>query len=770
MLKQVIAIRGVGLFHDAGPSPSLGRVSLIYGENGRGKSTLASVLRSCGDSQGTALGARKTLDGTLAQSVQLVFADGAGACSVVQLANDTWSQPMPDLQVFDADFISRNVYSGVDIKPDQRANLLEFALGDAAVGLRSKVDEATALITDATTKINVQTAILKARAGQMTVEAFSALAEAPTADEEIAIIERRITAANARDEVLKKKVPALLPVPTFSAANLFTIMGKSLPEVEAAAEQAVRAHLVKCSSPGLENWVSQGGTFEMGDDCPYCGADILDNALIKAYRAHFNQAYAALKTEVTTLEDGLQRRLGDPVVDTVVRTVETTQAHADGWKGYVDKPPIAFDAAGMKATLSELIALLGPLAQAKARQPLESVGSPAQCAQAKKLWASAVAYVTTVNEQISEVVDAIETYKKALVAEDVVALRKTIDTLKLRQLRHTPAVVTEVEQLKQLSDAKKARADEKETARKALDTLMTSTLEKYQVEINTLLAAFGAQTRIENLSYDYRGSGLPRTEYRLQVRGETVKLTGADGAAFGNALSEGDKRALAFAFFVARLHQDPGLSDRIVVIDDPMCSLDRRRRAATIRVLKVLASKCAQLIVLAHDAYFLQALDDELRKLPSFKPVGALSHCKITPAANDYSVFGPLDLANECATQYETDLLLIMGYVDVKPGLDRDHVATRLRVLLEANLHRQFPSHIPRGAMLGEVITHIEKAALPSPLVVLHSSVPELRALNDYAKGFHHADDGTPPDFSSLDEGELRSYCGRALTFVLRGA
>lgn len=770
MLKQFVAMKGVGLFHDAGASPPLGRVSLIFGENGRGKSTLASVLRSCSDDQGTALAARTTLDGSLAQSVDLMFIDTAGVNNLVQLAAAAWSKPMPNLRVFDAEFVSRNVYAGTAINTDQRASLLEFALGEQAVALRVKVDVAAAKLSEATTSINAETAALRARTGSMSVETFSALAVAPTADEEIALAEKRIAAATSREELLKKKAPSQITPPAFDAASLFAILAKSLPEIEATAEHAVRVQLGKCAHPTFEQWVAQGGAYVTGDDCPYCGASIKGNVLIGAYRTHFNKAYEELKAESAKLEAQIPRRLGDAIVDMLVSSIETAQAHADGWKGFIDLPLIAFDADAMKAELAKIRAQIEPLAASKARQPLEPFGSASELTQVTALWISAISFVTIANIRIAEVASVIEAYIKSLMTEDVPALRAGIEVLRLRKLRYTPTVVTAIDQLKELHKAKKARSEEKDLARKALDALMASLLSMYQAEINTLLTGFGAQIRIDNLGFDYRGgSGLPRTDYRLKVRGREVKLVGDATAAFGNALSEGDKRSLAFAFFLAHLHQDPLIAERIVVIDDPMCSLDRGRRAATIRALKVLAPKCKQLIVLAHDAYFLQAVDDELRGLPLAKLAGTLTYCKIMPAANDYSAFGPLDLAKECATQYEKDLALIMSYVDAIPGVDRDHVATRLRVLLEANLHRQFPSLIKRREMLGTVITSIEKALAPSPLVALQPNITELRALNDYAKTFHHAEDGTPPDFTSIDEGELRQYCRRVLLFVLRG-
>jgi hypothetical protein len=71
--------------------------------------------------------------------------------------------------------------------------------------------------------------------------------------------------------------------------------------------------------------------------------------------------------------------------------------------------------------------------------------------------------------------------------------------------------------------------------------------------------------------------------------------------------------------------------------------------------------------------------------------------------------------------------------------------------------------------MLGSVIDSIEKAVAPSPLVALQPQVKELRALNDYAKAFHHAEDDSASDISSVDEGELRAYGSKVLAFVFRG-
>jgi wobble nucleotide-excising tRNase len=49
----------------------------------------------------------------------------------------------------------------------------------------------------------------------------------------------------------------------------------------------------------------------------------------------------------------------------------------------------------------------------------------------------------------------------------------------------------------------------------------------------------------------------------------------AIGPSFRNTLSAGDRNALALAFFFASLERDPQRAQKIVVIDDPISSLDR---------------------------------------------------------------------------------------------------------------------------------------------------------------------------------------------------
>ena len=57
MITKIHNIRGVGRFRDfaANPPIELGKLNLIYSENGQGKSTLSDILRSAAEGDHTRL-------------------------------------------------------------------------------------------------------------------------------------------------------------------------------------------------------------------------------------------------------------------------------------------------------------------------------------------------------------------------------------------------------------------------------------------------------------------------------------------------------------------------------------------------------------------------------------------------------------------------------------------------------------------------------------------------------------------------------------------
>lgn len=99
--------------------------------------------------------------------------------------------------------------------------------------------------------------------------------------------------------------------------------------------------------------------------------------------------------------------------------------------------------------------------------------------------------------------------------------------------------------------------------------------------------------------------------YNVLINNIEVPITAEIGPSFKNTLSTGDRNTLALAFFFTSLDQDQNLNNKIVVIDDPMTSLDEHRTLATIHEMNDLAKRVNQMIVMSHSKPFLCQLWDD---------------------------------------------------------------------------------------------------------------------------------------------------------------
>jgi wobble nucleotide-excising tRNase len=116
------------------------------------------------------------------------------------------------------------------------------------------------------------------------------------------------------------------------------------------------------------------------------------------------------------------------------------------------------------------------------------------------------------------------------------------------------------------------------------------------------------------IAFDYLGfKAWPRRggsacSYSLRINNVVVSVT-ADAApgqhAFRNTLSSGDRNTLALAFFLACLDQDLNLAGKVIVIDDPVSSLDDTRSLTTVQEIRRLLPRVAQVIILSHSKPFL---------------------------------------------------------------------------------------------------------------------------------------------------------------------
>lgn len=115
----------------AGAQLLLKRFTLIYAENGRGKTTLAAVLKSLGSGDALPILERKRLD--VEHAPHAVLNGSGGQIAVFQ--NGVWTNRFAEILVFDDHFVAENVCSGMVVQTEHRQNLHELIVGAQGAAL-----------------------------------------------------------------------------------------------------------------------------------------------------------------------------------------------------------------------------------------------------------------------------------------------------------------------------------------------------------------------------------------------------------------------------------------------------------------------------------------------------------------------------------------------------------------------------------------------------------------------------------------------------------
>jgi len=766
MINKIIRIKNIGLLFDAVPEApvKLEKNTIIYAENGRGKSTLTSVFRACSLNESKRVKAQKTIDSSDEPVIELLKDDGDKKQSIL-FSGTSWNASVPEMIVFDSEFVDQNVYSGFEVGSGQKKSLLEFALGDDAVAIKNKIIELNEKIREETKKRRDAEKKLTGFLGKLSIENFVVLAPIKKLEEKIKSAEKKLANAKRSVQIQKQPKPISIKNIEFKFDSLILLLQKEMKTLEDNAEAIVQEHLQKHSSEKTEDWLSQGqSVYEQ--DCPFCGQQVDDVKLIQAYQSYFSDEYNNLKKDIKRQTAEIKRVFGESSLLNTKNTIKTNKTHTESWKEHILISDIEFDIRGCETQISSIQNELLYLTNEKQNKPLDSIGTEGDFKKTEKNLDVLNQKINNYNKQVQDILEKIEVYINKIKGENVKELTDDLEILETIQKRQNPTVVSIVNSYQNAISRKKELQQEKELVRDELDSLMEKTLEKYQKRVNRLIASFHAKFAIEKMKADYRSGGNPRSNYGLVIRGNSIKLGKRDDKlttqSFANALSEADKRTLAFSFFVARLEQDRNLDKRIIILDDPVSSLDINRRRETIRTIVKLADSCQQLIVFSHDAYFVRDLRDKLIDKHSDSAIPKIH--EIHQGEKGYSVFDTCDIDNICASTYYYHYQIVSDYANAKSS-DTREVAKAIRPLLEGYLHRRFPNRISRGQTFGKTLRDIKDAESPDILSYLHPVLKELNELNDYASDFHH-DTNLDADNTPINKTELQSFSERALKLL----
>lgn len=772
MIKKFIKVSGTGKFlnynHSSIPAPyrtsDFERINLIYGENGSGKTTLAIILKSLKDNNAL-LVKKRAFDRTFPQTIE-VLTDATGNPKFT-FATNTWDNQYPNLEIFDIHFINENIYTGLEIQNTHKKNLFEIIFGEPGIVLKNdiqvlkdRIKNGKAQIRDTTEKIEL--AIDRV----YTAIDFSNLPADAEIDNKIVAKHAEIATAKSFQEIQTKAALTSIPLfqLPFEITTATSALSKSIDSISQTYLEKFKEHKEHLSmDDNAEEWIKQGYEAISSDTCPFCLQPIDDTVeIIEAYKQYFNEEYNSLLLSLSQLNSAILAFNSEAQLLLIENKIAANQNLIEFWKTHIENPPVLTSIISQQTAIQNEFDAVKSIFTEKSSNPTQP-----------KETTSVTTFQTTI-ETLNNLLDGfnadITSYNASIAAlkssgpPNLIQLEMDLKRVSAIKKKEDVAVTTLCTNLSTYTLAVDGLVTQKDTKQQLLDTYSTTIFANYTSKINLYLQAFAPYLEIRNLDSSYVGSSTePMIKYALHINGNEIKFEDTPThPSFKYSLSEGDKSALALAFFLTKLELDGNIQDKIIVFDDPVSSFDLNRKSTTINKLIRFGQQAKQLFVLTHNIIFACEFWKSANQIP------LTSQCSKIEFLGNSSCIVEFNIDTETLSSILKDSLAITNYLTngCLSDQERRGVARCLRPALESYFHLKFFDLVLPNDWLGDFILRVRTATNSTDRFFrLQSSLTELTDINDYSKKYHHRFNSSS-DSEPVNDAELRNYCDRTLKLI----
>lgn len=590
MIKKIKKIKDLGIFKDfvwATQQPDFERYNLIYGWNGCGKTTLSRLFA--------------TLDkGSNAEFPTLryeIVTDSGNYSEGFEYA--------VKIKVFNEDYVTNNIelISG-KAKPI-------FILGEENKLIAAQISEdegaLKSLLADKKSQEDLKTVTERAKGNKFTDiarvigsnSAGSSVRTYRKNNAEVAFAKLPAKHQLRDDEVaklttaLKQEPKRLLTAisidhPDDPALTVFDSIKESYTTAKTLAAKTVESTVLErlVDNPDISEWVEKGlvlHKLHKSPTCEFCGNEFSESR-VGQLALHFNEADQEIKSEVDRVVNSLDRNL--KIIQSI-QDLDAANFYAEQQKDYT---LVQERLANQKGILETELQHLKEQVKSKKQKTTEYLEVD-ECPDFTPLEDS----IKSINEFISAnnkvtnnfeeekrlAQEKIEKHYLSEIYDDVKDLESELEAidLKLSKIKDgdpNDSNVPGIDSLRGRIKANRARINSEE---KACDVL------------NKQVATF--------LGHD---------ELQFEVVSEGGYLIKRNGKLAKN-LSEGEKTAIAFVYFVVHLQdQNFDIKDGIVVIDDPISSLDSNSLFQAFAFLQNAVRDAKQVFILTHNFEFMRLL------------------------------------------------------------------------------------------------------------------------------------------------------------------
>lgn len=768
MIKKILKIKGVGKFANyslettSSWNGELSKTNIIYAENGAGKTTLSDIFRSLRDNNTKIIKARKTIKDTGSQEIEILSDSGKKT-----FKGNNWDNILRDIEIFDIFFVNENIYSGFEVSSTHKKTLHKFIVGAKGVELTEKINSLK-------TEIEKENVILREIKFKIdpylknvySLEDFVNLKEDLEIDKKVTEKRKEIETAEAYEEIKNKDLLKRLSLIQLSVdlTNSRTILQKSITTISDEYLQKVE---IRKKELGMgsesEDWLEKGHRHIKNNICPFCLQNI-DKAkeIIEAYNQYFNEEYKNLKASISALMLDVQKINIAGEINEIEKETLKNNVLFEFWKNHIKarlfKGNIFTNKAEITMKFNDLIKLI----EVKNKDPLE-IAETKLVDKFERLLKYFNQQITNYNETIDLCNSEIQVLKEKTQV-DLPKLNTELLKLKVQKQRFDKKTIELCTEYNQQNNKISELNKQKEQKQEELNKFISGIFKKYGEKTNDYLKKFGTEFEIvEARGGSYVGrSKDPTVEYKLTLSGQEILFEDDEiNPCFKYTLSEGDKSSLSFAFFLAKLDLDPNLSNKIIIFDDPLSSLDSNRRTATTQQLQRINGLAKQIIILTHNTIVARKFWNEIDK----------SKCKnlqIVRSTGTYKI-SEWDLEKETSGEYFNNYFILEKYLNegISGQQQLRNVARCIRLLLEGYLRLRFPGKFTESEWLGDFIKKIENASNGEPLSNMKPQLNELKDINDFSKKYHHSSNPNA-DCEAIIDAELKSFVDRTLKIVCK--
>lgn len=762
MIEKVIKIKGVGKFKDFTNTGtptwngSLKPLTLIYGENGIGKTTFTSILKSLKEDD-TLVYQIRSFEREESPEINLLFDRQS-----IKYKNGEWDRNIADIEIFDTHFVNENIFTGFEILPQHRKNLYDVVIGDVGVRLKQEIVDLKIKIKENNSKLKDIENLIYKHINVFNINEILRLQPDIQINAKISKKQKEIDASKASEKI--KTTPVLRELVQIDYAmqfeNSIKFCNKSIDTISAEYLQMVEEHKSNLNLGSLsEKWIKDGFDNIAENKCPFCTQKIETVELVKAYSQYFNDQYIKLQEHTKLLQEKVKKLNPEKQFADIESDYNFNIGYFEFWKNYIEQEKFELKIHTFKAQVIELTNKFSQLVDLKADNPIKAVQTEIISAldetikKGNEIIQNYNFNVKNYNDQIAKLKLSNnanpEQLEKELLQLQAIKKRQTEDVVSLSN-RYS-ILSTETDALKTTNSAK--QSDLKSYTNQIFGT--------YRNQINIYLRKFAPYLEIREMKGSYRGgSKEPFAEYGLYVSGNSIRLKdNGTEPSVKYSLSEGDKSALALSFFLAKVNSDENIENKIIVFDDPISSFDINRKSATISQLYQIGQKANQLIVLTHNLLFARDYWEKVKnKVQTIKFYSDRNSTQMV----DYDIEN--ETLNGLFKDYQTlDLFLKNG---AQSDTEMRNVARCIRPILEGYFRIKFYGQFTANEWLGEFLGKVDNAENNSDLFKLKEFSSDLNEINDYSKKFHHTNPNA--DSEPISDAELNNYVTQTFEMIAK--